>query len=121
MENGFKPCSASAEHGGIYIIVKVMDFTLNTKQIERVPEITQQNFLQVCYASLYILNSIFIRPPPPWKGWKNGHLIYDVVEAPGNSSVDELVSWDSDSNMNLVSMALGSQRRSWNQREGSES
>ena len=94
MENGFKPCSASAEHGGIYTIVKVMDFTLNSKQIERVPEITQQNFLQVYYASLYILNSIFIRPssPPPMKRVKNGHLIYDVVETPGNSSVDELVS-----------------------------
>lgn len=95
-----------------------MDFTLNTKQIERVPEITQQNFLQVCYASLFVYTEFHIHKthPTPWKGWKNGHLIYDVVEAPGNSSVDELVSWDSDSNMNLVSMALGSQRRSWNQR-----
>lgn len=39
-----------------------MDFTLNSKQVERVPEITQQNFLQVYYASLYILNSVFLRP-----------------------------------------------------------
>ena len=102
MENGFKPCSASAEHSEIYIIVKVMDFTLNSKQIQRVPEITQQNYLKVFM--LLCIYSIPYSYPSPWEVWKkwsfNFYLNYHVAETPGNSSVDEPVSWDSDSNMN---------------------
>lgn len=88
LEKGFKPCSAAAEYGRIYIIVKVMDFTLNSKQTRGLPEITQQNFLQVYYTSLYEPDSVLIRPSMV----RNGHLIYVVLGAPRNSSVDKFIS-----------------------------
>ena len=95
MENGFNPCSASAEHGRIYIIVKVMDFTLNSKQMQssrNKPTKSSPSF----YSSSYILNSIFLTPvtmkSSNKKGSFNFYLNYHVAEASGNSSVDELVS-----------------------------